>query len=176
MGYIEETGAAQYYRDVRIAPIYEGTNGIQALDLLTRKLLRDQGAAAKDFLAEMTASLPELGGDGLAAALEPAVAHLSDTTDWLLETGATDLARAAAGATPYLKLFGIVTGAWLLARGAAAARRRLSNGGAEDRPFLEAKIATAQFYMANILPRAAAEAAAVTQGAESTLALDEAQF
>ena len=176
MGYIEETGAAQYYRDVRIAPIYEGTNGIQALDLLTRKLLRDRGAAAKAFVAEMTASLPALGGDGLAAALEPALAKLSDTTDWLLETGARDLARAAAGATPYLGLFGTVSGAWLLARGAAAARRRLADGGEEDRPFLEAKIATARFYMANILPRAAAEAAAVTQGADSTLALDEAQF
>ncbi len=69
-----------------------------------------------------------------------------------------------------------MTGAWLLARGAAAARRRLSNGGAEDRAFLEAKIATAQFYLANILPRATAEAAAVIQGADSTLALDEAQF
>jgi alkylation response protein AidB-like acyl-CoA dehydrogenase len=176
MGYIEETGAAQYYRDIRIAPIYEGTNGIQALDLLTRKLLRDRGAAAKAFLAEMTASLPELGGDGLGAALEPALANLADTTDWLLETGARDLARAAAGATPYLSLFGTVTGAWLLARGAAAARRRLAGGGEEDRPFLEAKIATARFYIDNILPRAAAAAAAVTRGAESTLALDEAQF
>jgi len=176
MGYIEETGAAQYYRDVRIAPIYEGTNGVQALDLLTRKLLRDRGAAAKEFLAEMTASLPELGGDGLGAALEPELARMLEATDWLLETGAADLARAAAGATPYLRLFGTVTGAWLLARGAAAARRRLSNGGAEDRGFLEAKIATAQFYMANILPRATAEAAAVIHGADSTLALDEAQF
>ncbi len=179
MGYIEETGAAQYYRDVRIAPIYEGTNGIQALDLLTRKLLRDRGAAAKEFLAEMTASLAEPGGPGpgedLAAALEPALAKLADTTDWLLETGAGDLARAAAGATPYLNQFGTVTGAWLLACGAAAARRRLADG-AEDRDFLKAKIATAGFYMANILPRAAAAAAAITQGADSTLALDEAQF
>ena len=104
------------------------------------------------------------------------LARMLEATDWLLETGAADLARAAAGATPYLRLFGIVTGAWLLARGAAAARRRLTNGGAEDRAFLEAKIATAQFYMANILPRATAEAAAVIQGADSTLALDEAQF
>jgi len=176
MGYIEETGAAQYYRDVRIAPIYEGTNGIQALDLLTRKLLRDRGAAAKTFLAEIAASLPELGGDGLGVALGPALANLADTTDWLLETGARDLTRAAAGATPYLRLFGTVTGAWLLARGAAAAARRLANGGEEDRDFLEAKIVTARFYLANILPRAAAEAAAVTQGADSTLALDEAQF
>ncbi len=176
MGYIEETGAAQYYRDVRITPIYEGTNGVQALDLLTRKLLRDRGVAVKEFLAEMTASLPKLGGDGLGAALEPGLARMREATDWLLETGAADLARAAAGATPYLRLFGIVTGAWLLARGAAAARRRLANGGAEDGGFLEAKIATARFYMANILPRAAAEATAVIQGADSTLALDEAQF
>jgi alkylation response protein AidB-like acyl-CoA dehydrogenase len=176
MGYIEETGAAQYYRDIRIAPIYEGTNGVQALDLLTRKLLRDKGAAVEAFLAEMSASLAELGGDGLGAALEPALAGLRETTDWLLETGARDLPRAAAGASPYLSQFGTVTGAWLLARGAAAARRRLSNGGDENRPFLEAKIATANFYLANILPRAAATAAAVTRGAESTLALDEAQF
>jgi hypothetical protein len=129
----------------------------------------------------MTASLPELGGASsgsgdLAEALKPALAKLSETTDWLLETGAADLPRAAAGATPYLSLFGTVTGAWLLARGAAAARRRLANGGDEDRPFLEAKIATAKFYMANILPRASAAAEAVTQGAETTLALDEAQF
>ncbi len=143
-------------------------------------MLRDRGAAAKEFLAEMTASLAEPGGPGpgedLAAALEPALATLAETTDWLLETGAKDLPRAAAGATPYLSLFGTVTGGWLLARGAAAARRMLSKGGEDDRAFLEAKIATAQFYMANILPRAAAAAAAVTQGAESTLALDEAQF
>ncbi len=95
----------------------------------------------------------------------------------LLETGAADLERAAAGATPYLRLFGTVVGGWLLARGALAATRRLSGGGeAEDRPFLEAKVATARFYADNILPRATAEAAAVTRGAASTLALNAAQF
>ncbi len=182
MGYIEETGAAQYYRDVRIACIYEGTNGIQALDLLTRKLLRDEGAAAKALMAEMTATLrdldaDDLGADGLGAALATGLASLTETTDWLLETGARDLERAAAGATPFLRLFGTVVGGWLLARGALAARRRLSNGGqAEDRSFLEAKVATARFYADNILPRASAEAAAVTRGAASTLALEAAQF
>ncbi|MEE8499547.1 MAG: acyl-CoA dehydrogenase, partial [Kiloniellales bacterium] len=177
MGYNEETGAAQYYRDVRVACIYEGTNGIQALDLLTRKLLRDKGAAAKALMAEMTATLRDLDADGLGAALATGLASLTETTDWLLETGARDLERAAAGATPYLRLFGTVVGGWLLARGALAARRRLSNGGrAEDRSFLEAKVATARFYADNILPRAGAEAAAVSRGAASTLALDEGQF
>ena len=181
MGYIEETGAAQYYRDVRIACIYEGTNGIQALDLLTRKLLRDQGAAVGTLLAEMAATLGELkasgNADGLSEALAAGVESLAKTTDWLLETGAADLERAAAGATPYLRLFGTVAGGWLLARGALAATRRLAGGGeTEDRPFLEAKVATARFYADNILPRAAAEAAAVTRGADSTLALDEARF
>ncbi|MCH8924884.1 MAG: acyl-CoA dehydrogenase [Proteobacteria bacterium] len=181
MGYIEETGAAQYYRDVRIACIYEGTNGIQALDLLTRKLLRDEGAAVGALLAEMAATLGELkadgNADGISEALAAGVESLAKTTDWLLETGAADLERAAAGATPYLRLFGTVVGGWLLARGALAAERRLSDGGeAEDRPFLEAKVATARFYADNILPRAAAEAAAVTRGADSTLALDEARF
>ena len=181
MGYIEETGAAQYYRDVRIACIYEGTNGIQALDLLTRKLLRDQGAAVGTLLAEMAATLGELkasgNADGLSEALAAGVESLAKTTDWLLETGAADLERAAAGATPYLRLFGTVAGGWLLARGALAATRRLAGGGeTEDRPFLEAKVATARFYADNILPRAAAEAVAVTRGADSTLALDEARF
>jgi alkylation response protein AidB-like acyl-CoA dehydrogenase len=177
MGYIEETGVAQYYRDVRIACIYEGTNGIQALDLLGRKLLRDEGAAAKALVAEMTATRRELDADALGAALRSGIAGLTEATDWLLETGAQDLERAAAGATPYLRLFGTVLGGWLLACAALAARRRLSDGGAaEDREFLEAKIATARFYADNVLPRASAEAAAVTRGAASTLALAATQF
>ncbi|MFQ5773980.1 MAG: acyl-CoA dehydrogenase [Kiloniellaceae bacterium] len=185
MGFIEEAGAAQYYRDARITPIYEGTNGIQALDLLSRKLLRDKGAAAKALFAEMRATLgaPEAAGandlNPIREAAAQGVRSLAAATEWLLEAGAGDLRRAAAGASPYLRLFGTVAGGWLLARGAAAARRRLAEadtGGAAERAFLEAKIGTARFYADNILPRAAAEAAAVMRGADSTLALDEAQF
>ncbi len=181
MGYIEETGAAQYYRDVRISPIYEGTNGIQALDLLSRKLLRDRGAAARTLLAEMAATLDELkateGAHALHAALEPGVASLSNTTERLLRTGAQDLEQAAAGASPYLRLFGTVAGGWLLARAARAALRRIAEGDdAPERGFLHAKVHTARFYLDNILPRASAEAAAASRGAASTLALDEAQF
>ncbi|MGH7185772.1 MAG: acyl-CoA dehydrogenase, partial [Pseudomonadota bacterium] len=112
MGYIEEAGAAQFFRDVRITPIYEGTNGIQALDLLTRKLLRDEGAAVAALLAEMEVTLGELDSlpsadlAAIRTALADGVQALSATTDWLLEMGDKDLPRAAAGASPYLRLFG----------------------------------------------------------------------
>ncbi len=175
MGFIEETGAAQYYRDARITPIYEGTNGIQALDLVSRKLLRDEGAAAKALIAEMEATSAELNGaalDAIRGPLAEGIAALSAATNWLLEAGPSDLAQAAAGASPYLRLIGIVAGGWLLACTAAAAAQK--QGG--DNDYLESKILTARFYADNILPRAAAEAAAVTRGAESTLALDEARF
>lgn len=183
MGYIEETGAAQYYRDARITPIYEGTNGIQALDLLSRKLLRDEGAAARDLIAEMKATCAALKASGnaesaaLASSLSESVTVLSATTDWMLKAGSSNLEQAAAGASPYLRLFGTVIGGWLLARGAAAAQRRLAaDSGAPDRGFLEAKIKTARFYADNILPRAAADATAASHGSGSTLALDAAQF
>ncbi len=148
-------------------------------------MLRDRGAAARAVLAEIEATLGVLKAgakvDGLGETLGAGLRSLSDTTDWLLEAGAQDLERAAAGASPYLRLFGTVVGGWLLARGAMAAQRRLTakavgGNGADDRPFLEAKVVTARFYADNILPRAAAEAAAVTGGADSTLALDEALF
>ena len=174
MGFIEETGAAQHYRDARILPIYEGTNGIQALDLLTRKVLRDKGAAAAALMQDMCADLAGQEAPEAQAALE-ALGELEAATRWLLEAGAAELRRAAAVATPYLRLFGLVVGGWLMARAAAAARRRLEGAAAApDRAFLEAKIQTARFYADNILPRAAAEAAAVTRGADSTLALEEA--
>ncbi len=174
MGFIEETGAAQHYRDARILPIYEGTNGIQAIDLLARKLLRDKGAAARDLLNEMQADLDAMAIPE-AASMSEAMAALVAATDWMLETGPQNPRLAAAGATPYLRLFATVAGGWLMVRGAAAAHRLL---GAEtvspNRPFLEAKIQTAHFYLNNILPRAPGDAAIVIRGGDSTLALDEA--
>ncbi|MFQ5467348.1 MAG: acyl-CoA dehydrogenase [Kiloniellaceae bacterium] len=185
MGYIEETGAAQFYRDARIAPIYEGTNGIQALDLMARKLMRDQGAATRALIDEMEADLtgPAPHGDPEIALIHQVagegVRMLAAATDGLLGAGRNDPRLGAAVAAPYLRLFGTVAGGWLMGRSAAAAQRRLgagaSNGG-ETADFLRAKIATARFYVDNILPRAAAEAATVAGGAPSTLALDEDQF
>lgn len=181
VGYIEETGVAQHYRDARIAPIYEGTNGIQAMDLLGRKLLRDKGDALRAFLAQMRGipdELATLGSDQAGAigdAVKEALATLEQASDALLATGARDTAMAAAVATPYLHLFGTVAGGALLARAAARAASHLSGGTAGYDPGqLEAKIGTARFYADNLLPRAHAYAAQVRRGSDSTLALPEA--
>ena len=156
MGYIEETGAAQYLRDARIAPIYEGTNGIQANDLVGRKLGRDRGEAARELIAEMRATLAELGGlEGLRPPLEKGVEALEQATEYLV---AAEPALAAAGSAPYLAMFGTVTGGWLMARLALAARAR---GG----DFAAAKLAMARFYAEQFLSRAPAYLPAITGGA-----------
>ena len=138
MGYIEETGVAQHYRDIRIAPVYEGTNGIQAMDLVGRKLPMRAGGVMADFLAGIEATAAELtdAGGALAAIgkqLADAHAVLRSTTDWLLANGLADPWNALAGATPYLRMCGIVTGGWLLARSALAAQRRPRRGGGRRR-------------------------------------------
>jgi alkylation response protein AidB-like acyl-CoA dehydrogenase len=173
MGYIEETGVAQYYRDARIAPIYEGTNGIQAMDLVGRKLPMRGGGAMSDFLAGIAATADELAGSGddLAAIgkrLADAHATLKQTTDWLM-AGLADPNNAQAGATPYLRMCGMVTGGWLLARSALAANRALADGNGDD-DFLRQKIVTARFYAEQLLPQAAALAPAVQAGPADLLA------
>jgi alkylation response protein AidB-like acyl-CoA dehydrogenase len=156
VGFIEETGAAQYYRDARIAPIYEGTNGIQAIDLVGRKLLRDEGKAMRALLAEMAAS------SGGQAPIKTAIETLERATASVLAGGKQDPNQALAVATPFLSVCGTVIAGWLLARSAAQA-----NGA--DPAFSAAKHATAAFFAANILPEAEADAALVTGGGASTL-------
>jgi hypothetical protein len=164
-GYVEETGVAQHFRDARIAPIYEGTNGIQAMDLVGRKLPMRAGGVMADYLAGIEATAAELAGsadDDLAAIgkdLSEAQATLVRTTDWLMTKGLPDPTAALAGASPYLTMCGVVSGAWLLARCALAARRQLDAGEGDPR-FLAQKILTAGFYAEQILPRAAALAPA----------------
>jgi alkylation response protein AidB-like acyl-CoA dehydrogenase len=176
LGFIESTGAAQHLRDVRITPIYEGTNGIQAIDLVGRKLGRDQGAAMAALIDEMRTDMASLNGDGdkdlaaLAKAMAPALDNLAEATQWLVERLKSGLPQVLAGATPYLDLAGTTVGAWQLARQAQAARRRLAAGG-EDGDYLSGKIATALFFAAHILPHTHGLAATVTEGADSTLRL-----
>jgi len=156
MGYVEETGAAQYFRDARIAPIYEGTNGIQAIDLVLRKLPVDDGAVVEALITEMTGVLDEMSDyDDLAKfrdRLTSAIQGLADTSTWLggrLAAGGIDDALAAA--TPYLTQFGTVLGGWLMAVSAVAAKQ----GPAEfSREFLDQKVITARFYGEHLLPRA----------------------
>jgi alkylation response protein AidB-like acyl-CoA dehydrogenase len=167
MGFIEETGAAQHLRDARIAPIYEGTNGIQANDLMARKVMRDSGTAAKHFIATMRSTETELTGDDFAAIgerLAPALDALEDATGWIVGAWNADPAQTIAGAVPYLNLFGIAAGGWLMAKSALAAADRLKRG-TGDPAFNTAKIATARFYAEHILPRAASLAPAIRGGA-----------
>jgi alkylation response protein AidB-like acyl-CoA dehydrogenase len=168
MGFVEETGAAQHLRDSRIAPIYEGTNGIQALDLVMRKLPLNGGEPVRELLGSMRALDNELAaaGDDLATLrdnLREGVEALGQATEWLTAQLAANANAAAAGAAPYLRMFGTVVGGHLLARSAIAARRRLENGG-EDKAFLEAKIATARFYGEQVLPQAPGLLGPVTRG------------
>jgi len=181
VGYMEETGAVQHLRDSRIAPIYEGTNGIQAQDLVARKVLRDSGAAARAYIGEVRALCDALGqsADDTSKAMRDALARganaLADTTDWLVGETGNDIARPLAGATPYLRLFGTVAGGAMMARSALAARAAL-DAGTEDRDFYEAKLMTARFYAENILPQADGLIAPVRDGHHAVLAFAEEQF
>ncbi|MEM8936758.1 MAG: acyl-CoA dehydrogenase [Pseudomonadota bacterium] len=170
MGFIEETGAAQYMRDARIFSIYEGTNGIQAIDLVTRKLLGDKGEAMSKFIAEARAlglTAEQSGHDAVKAAasrLKSAIDALSESTAWLLRTGKESPDDVLAGATPYLKQFGNVAGGFYLIKGALTAVDMLSDQDA-DHGFLETRILIADFYAQNFLSEAEYMTAAVTAGA-----------
>jgi len=178
MGFIEDTGAAQHLRDARITTIYEGTTGIQANDLVGRKIARDGGAAARVALAEMRADAALLPGDGelgaIRAGLETGIGLLASCIDWVAETHASDPQATGAGAVPLLKLFGIVAGGWQAARAALAAQGRLGTN--IDREFYQAKIGTARFYADHVLAQAHRLAHTVLHGAAGVMALEEAQF
>jgi hypothetical protein len=176
MGYVEETGMAQHFRDARIGPIYEGTNGIQAIDLVTRKLTQDGGAAVASFLADImdtTRALTEAKDEKLAfigRGLADAHAVLAPTTTWLQDKLKSAPSDALAGATPYLKLFGTVAGAHFLGVAALHAARKRAETGAS--PFFAARIALAHFYAANMLPLSAGLAASAMAGMGDLAALD----
>jgi len=180
MGFIEEAGAAQYLRDARISTIYEGTTGIQANDLIGRKVGAEKGATALALIAEMRTLDAGLAGVGegfaaMRAVYAQAVDALEAATRWLADHYRQQPQAAAAVAVPYLRLFGTVAGGWMMARAALIARDRLAASGA-DREFFEAKLATTRFYLEHLLPQAAALAQTVTAGAESVLALDPEAF
>ena len=179
VGFIEETGACQHMRDARITTIYEGTTGIQANDLIGRKVARDKGAAVKLLLLEMNATLAALEADGgkdlrvIQASLQAGAVALEQATEWLLATYDKDPARAAAGAVPYLELFGTVAGGWLMARAALIAAAQTDSA---DAGFYRAKAVTTLFYAEHVLPQARALRDAIVDGAGSVLALDESLF
>jgi len=179
MGFIEETGAAQHYRDARILPIYEGTTAIQANDLLGRKTVRDGGAAARALADEMRATVAALRVPGapdlaaIAAHLEAATAAFTASVDYLLRTAPGDPRAAYAGTVPFLRLAGIALGGWQLARAALLAHER-RNG--PEASFYRAKLASARFFADHALSMAGALHAAIAAGGAGALDLAAAEF
>jgi alkylation response protein AidB-like acyl-CoA dehydrogenase len=169
MGYVEETGAAQFLRDARIAPIYEGTNGIQAMDLVGRKLHQDGGQHWKDVLGDVRATLSDLDEDAelklITPWLQDALDAAQTTSIWL--AGANNPDDVAAGAAPYLRLMGLTLGGWLLARQALASRAH------PDSQFAAAKRTTARFFAEQLLPQVQALSASAMRGAALLYAIPE---
>jgi len=169
MGFIEETGAAQHYRDARILPIYEGTNGIQAIDLMGRKLALNKGQAVRELVADIfpTAAALKSADDAwlhtIGAHLETGLAAVQAATGWLIERRGHAQPDALAGATPYLKLLGDVVGGWMLGKEALAASQKIAAGeGPQD--YYRTKIGLARVFAEQILAQAPGLTQAVTQG------------
>ena len=181
MGFIEETGAAQHYRDAKILTIYEGTTAIQANDLVGRKTVRDGGAVAKGIIAQVRATEAELvqagGADfkAIACHLAGGSAALEAVVEYMVANMKSDIKGVFAGSVPYLRLAGIVLGGWQMARAALVAQRKLDAGDG-DAAFYTAKIATARFFADHILSQASGLRTAIVEGSTSVLALAEDQF
>jgi butyryl-CoA dehydrogenase len=181
MGFIEETGAAQYYRDARILTIYEGTTAIQANDLIGRKTLRDGGRFVGGLIEMIRTTVADLEASNdpvlarIGQSLGRACGDFERSVGGLAAAAQADIRQAFAGSVPYLKLAGIVLSGWQLARSAQAAHQSMAEG-ADDVPFLQAKLATAAFYADHLLPQTFAAAQAIVSGAPSVMALSEDQF
>jgi alkylation response protein AidB-like acyl-CoA dehydrogenase len=176
MGFIEETGAAQHLRDARITTIYEGTTGIQANDLVGRKIAREGGATAKAWLEHLEAFDAQLAKSGNAdvkairGALAAGAAAVSESVDYIVAHAGKDVMATFAGAVPFLKLMGVVAGGWQMARAALAAEKNLGSG---DKAFFEAKLATARFYADQVLVQAPALRDTVVKGSTAVMAVPE---
>ena len=181
MGFIEETGAAQHYRDSRITSIYEGTTAIQANDLIGRKIARESGLTVLALVGEMRkveAQLAEAAGDEFAAirkSLSAGIAAVEEAVAYIVATYGKDIKAASVGSVPFLKLLGIVAGGWQMGRAALVSARRLAEGSG-DASFYKAKITTARFYADHVLSQAPGIAYSVVNGAAGALDLTEDQF
>ena len=175
MGYIEETGAAQHFRDVRITPIYEGTNGIQAADLVGRKIGVRAGASILEFLAtmrEIDAELEAAGAEfgSIRDELSRQLDGLQKATEWMLRTGMSDPNAVLSGSSPYLRMWGLCVSGWLLARSA------LAGAATGDAELAETQLVLARFYAEQLLPQSAGLLSAATAGSRDLFALDAAQL
>jgi alkylation response protein AidB-like acyl-CoA dehydrogenase len=198
MGFIEETGAAQFYRDARILPIYEGTTAIQANDLIGRKTLREGGVTARAIASEIRATAKQLRGlaplpessikeagrgeralgkapQAIAAQLEVAADAIEQSVSWMMSVGKSDIHAIFSGSVNFLKLFGLACSGWQLGRAGLAAYQHLGEQKG-DRGFLRAKLMTASFYADHLLPQTAALAHSICAGADAVMALEVDEF
>ena len=177
MGFIEETGAAQHYRDARIAAIYEGTNGIQANDLLGRKVLKDQGAAMRRYISEILQTAETLKSNSefkkIAEMLEEAATNLETTTNFVIENSKLGQNFVGGVAFNFLMMMGYVSGSWYMARSAERALVVADDG---DNEFIKGKLASVRFYFAQLLPRHKGYMDAVINGADIGLSMNESNF
>ncbi len=181
MGYIEETGIAQQYRDIRITPIYEGTTGIQAMDLVGRKLIRDMGATATAIVGRMKTFAAEIASDGdpavaaIGKSLGSAVDALAGVSQWIGMNAMTDLDSAFACSVPYLNLWGVVGGGWQMARAAQIASQHIKSRDG-DTEFYKAKLATARYFADHVLSRVRWYEHEIKEGSASVMALSPEEF
>ncbi|SFD18628.1 acyl-CoA dehydrogenase [Pseudoalteromonas denitrificans] len=179
MGFIEETGSAQHYRDARILTIYEGTTGIQALDLVGRKTLFDKGEQLAELLNDIEMTAKELQQkpqfNNLAVSLENAITTGREARQWLLDNAQTDKSAAGSVSVNFMMMFGYICGAWLMAKAALKAQALLDSGEGE-RAFLQSKLVTTQFYFDHLLPRIKTNIAIIQSGSDSIMSLAEDQF
>jgi hypothetical protein len=177
-GYIAENGMEQFVRDARIAMIYEGANGIQALDLVGRKLPRDGGRAVMSFFAEVAAFAKGHGADEAMkpyiAPLSTALGHLQQATGWLMQNAMAKPDNAGAGATDYMQLFGLVTFAYMWARMTKVALDKIAGGGTT--PYLTSKLVTGRFFMERMLPETSLHLARIQTGSATTMELPAEAF
>lgn len=179
MGFVEETGSAQHYRDARILTIYEGTTGIQALDLVGRKTLRNQGVVMSGLLDEIDDFAREMASDpkmsALAERLMKALDEARQAMRWLLEEGAKNAWAPGAASVPFMMLMGYLCGGWVSCKLARKASEKLE-AGEGDPEFMSAKITTARFYCEQLLPRTRSLMETILSGGESVMSLPESQF
>ncbi|GAC1538168.1 MAG: acyl-CoA dehydrogenase [Candidatus Velthaea sp.] len=179
MGYIEETGIAQQYRDVKIASIYEGTTGIQGLDLVGRKLIKDMGTTATSVIKQMkkfAATLDESNADlaAIKAMLNSGIDALTETSQFIGMNAMSDLNKAFACSVQYLRLWGVVAGGWQMARAAQISAEKIAAGSSDD--FYKAKIKTARFYADHVLSQSLWLKHEIVNGSDSVMALTDDQY